>query len=306
MESAEAAWVPWDSQLTQWNMLELSDCFQMANRTVEPAAVCTPGLPVEYYQYMATEIFGSFLQTSNPTISSSRGQMIQYAAGTQNVPIEKAAAQEFKEAAREFKLDKDLMRVRIHRYPPSLRAFDEWYTVPRMVAIGPYHHVQLRDQPKQVEKAKHVAAHHCIRESGHSIQGVYGAVVSAAHDGRRLYDKDVMAGIGDGDFLPMMFYDAYFLVQYMLWCTHGIVDMDASLRSFFDFNRKVLRHDFMLFENQLPWRVVKTVMRFRPLNLVDFIADWRYYLQDRKVLEVKPVVLDDSFEPPHLLGLLRF
>jgi hypothetical protein len=70
---------------------------------------------------------------------------------------------------------------------------------------------------------------------------LYGAVVSAAHDARRLYDKDVMAGIGDGDFLPMMFYDACFLVQYMLWCTHGIVDMDASLRSFFDFNRKVLR-----------------------------------------------------------------
>ncbi|XP_025828378.1 uncharacterized protein LOC112903350 [Panicum hallii] len=303
MEPEAAAWVPWDSQLTQWSM-ELSDCFQMANRTIEPA-VWTPGLPVEY-QYAATEIFGNFLQTSNPTSSSSGGQMIQYAAGTQNVLIEKAAAQEFEEAAREFKVDMDLMRMRIHRYPPSLREFDEWYTLPRMVAIGPYHHVRLRDQPKQVEKVKHVAAYHCIRESGHSLQEVYGAVVSAAHDARRLYGKDVMAGIGDADFLPMMFYDACFLVQYMLWCTHGIAEMDASLRSFFDFNRKVLRHDLMLFENQLPWRVVATVMRFRPVNLVDFISDWREYLQDRKVLEEKPVVLDDSYEPPHLLGLLRF
>ena len=62
----------------------------------------------------------------------------------------------------------------------------------------------------------------------------------------------------------------------------------------------------MLFENQLPWRVVETVMRFRPVNLVDFISDWRDYLQDRKVLQEKHVVLDDSYEPPHLLGLLGF
>ena len=66
MEPEAAAWVPWDSQLTQWSM--------------EPA-VWTPGLPAEY-QYAATEIFGSFLQTSNPTNFSSGGQMIQYAAGT--------------------------------------------------------------------------------------------------------------------------------------------------------------------------------------------------------------------------------
>ncbi|KAF8665867.1 hypothetical protein HU200_053948 [Digitaria exilis] len=115
-----------------------------------------------------------------------------------------------------------------------------------------------------------------------------------------------MAGIGDHDFLPMMFYDACFLVQYMLWCTPGISETEGSLRSFFDFNRKVLRHDLMMLENQLPWLVVETVMRFRPVQLVDFIADWRDYLQDRKILEEKHVVLDDSYDPPHLLGLLRF
>lgn len=303
MEPEAAAWAPWDSQLTRWSM-EQSECFQMANSTMEPA-IWTPGLPVGY-QYAATELFGSFLQTSNPASSNSGGQMIQNAADTQKVPVEKAAAQEFEEAAREFKVDMDTMRLRIHRYPPSLRQFDEWYTVSRMVAMGPYHHFRLRDQPKQVEKVKHVAAHHCIRESGHSLQEVYGAVVSAGHNARHLYDKDVMADLGDDDFLPMMFYDACFLVQYMLWCTDGAVEMDVSLHRFFDFNRKVLRHDLMLFENQLPWSVVETVMRFRPVNLADFISDWRDYLQDRKVLEGKAVILVDSYELPHLLGLLRF
>ncbi|CAL4982641.1 unnamed protein product [Urochloa decumbens] len=296
----EAAWIPWDSRVTYWSM-EVGDLFQMPNMIMEPE-VWAPANPVE-----CNEIFGRFLQTSIPTSSSSTGgQLVKYPAATQNNLIEKTVAQEFEEAAREFKVAIDLMKMKINRYPPSLRAFDEWYTVPRMVAIGPYHHVRLRDQPKQVEKVKHVAAHHCIRESGHSIEEVYAAITSAAHDGRRLYDKDVMARIGDDDFLTMMFYDACFLVQYMLWCTHGAVEMDASLRSFLDFNRKVLRHDLMLFENQLPWLVVEAVMRFRPVDLADFISDWRDYLQDRKVLQEKPVVLDDSYKPPHLLGLLWF
>ncbi|CAO2150188.1 unnamed protein product [Urochloa humidicola] len=294
----EVAWIPWDSRVTYWSM-EVGDLFQMPNLIMEPE-VWAPANPVE-----CTEIFGSFLQTSIPS-SSSGGQLVEFPVATQNDLIEKSAAQEFEEAAREFKVDIDLIKMKINRYPPSLRAFDEWYTVPRMVAMGPYHHVRLQDLPKQVEKVKHVAAHHCIRESGRSIQEVYSVVVSAARNARRLYDKDVMAQIGDSDFVTMMFYDACFLVQYMLWCTNGVVDMDASLRSFFNFNRKVLRHDLMLLENQLPWPVVQAVMRFRPVDLAGFISDWRDYLQDRKVLQEKPVMLDDSYEPPHLLGLLRF
>ncbi|KAF8665873.1 hypothetical protein HU200_053954 [Digitaria exilis] len=202
----------------------------------------------------------------------------------------------------------DTIRMKIHRYPASLRGFNEYSSVPRMVAMGPYHCARvLQDQLiKHVEKVKYVAAYHCVMESGHSLKEVYDAVVSAAHIARHRYDNNLMAGIDDGDFLPMMFYDACFLVQYMLWCTPAATEMEASLRSFFDFNRKVLRHDLMLLENQLPWLVVEAVMRFRHVELVDFIADWRDYLQDRKVLEEKPVVLDESYEPPHLLGLLRF
>ncbi|KAF8736754.1 hypothetical protein HU200_014311 [Digitaria exilis] len=151
----------------------------------------------------------------------------------------------FQETAQEFKDDMDTMRMKIHRYPASLRGFDEWYSVPRMVAMGPYHHGRvLQDHLKQVEKVN-------------TCFGVHQ--------------------------------------QLLRWRLHCIV--------FFDFNRKVLRHDLMLLENQLPWLVVETVMRFRPVELVDFVADWRHYLKDRKVLEEKPIVLDDRYEPPHLLGL---
>ncbi|XP_062182909.1 UPF0481 protein At3g47200-like [Phragmites australis] len=265
--------------------------FQLANWTMEPA-VWSPDLP-------ADQIFGSWLQTS--VASSSGEQLVEYAAATQNNdPIHV-----FEEAAHEFETDINMMKMKMHTYPASFRALGEQYTAPTMVAIGPYHHG--RDRLKQAETAKHVAAYHCIRESGHSVQEMYDAVVSVAHYARSLYDQAAVAGIGDDDFLPMMFYDACFLVQYMLTCTPtGFAEMDPALRSFLDSNDNDIYHDIMLLENQLPWRVVEAVMRFRPVPLEGFITCLKGCLQDRKVPEEEPFVLDESYEPPHLLGLLRF
>jgi hypothetical protein len=132
-------------------------------------------------------------------------------------------------------------------------------------------------------------------------------VVSAAHDARHLYDKDVMAGISDRDFLmPMMFFDACFLVQYMLWHTRrGWKEMDRSLRRFFYLNRIVLRNDIMLLENQLPLEVVKAIMRFSHVSLTRFVSFLRDIMQNRRVLKGEPLVLDDKYKTPHLLGLLR-
>ncbi|XP_004980884.1 UPF0481 protein At3g47200 [Setaria italica] len=210
----------------------------------------------------------------------------------------------FQKVVRDFEDGIGKIGMKMHRYPPNIRDLGDWCTVPRIVAIGPYHHG--RQQLKEVEQVKHVAAYHCILESDHSLREVYDAVVSAAHDARHLYSKDVMAGIDDGDFLPMMFFDACFLVQYMLWHTkRGKEEMDPSLRRWFSLNRKVLRNDIMLLENQLPWGVVKAVMRFRRASLTGFVSSLRGILQNRMVFKAESFVLDDRYKPPHLLGILR-
>lgn len=214
----------------------------------------------------------------------------------------------FEKAARDFKDSVDTMRMKIHRYPASIRSLGDLYTIPKTVAIGPYNHGL--DHLKQAEKVKHVAAYHCIRESGRSVQEIYDAVVSIAGDARRLYDTDVIDAIGDDVFLPMMFYDACFLVQYMVTCTSGLSQMDPALRSFFNANDDSIYRDIMQLENQLPWQVVEAVMRFRAVSLTEFVASVRGCLQDRKIPDEKPFVLvDGSYDPPpppHLLGLLRF
>ena len=99
-----------------------------------------------------------------------------------------------------------------------------------------------------------MAAYHCIEESGRPVEDLYGAVISAVGTtyGRHLYlNKD--AGLSDDDFLPMMFFDACFLVHCMVWYTDRSGKMDVSLSKFFEHNYNGIRHDMMLLDNQLPW-----------------------------------------------------
>ncbi|KAF8645021.1 hypothetical protein HU200_066224 [Digitaria exilis] len=311
----EAAWLPWDSQaLVHWSMEPGN--LEMANWTMEPT-VWAPGPSMESE---STEVFVSCLQTSSaPPTSTGDKLMVDQSSAQQEleldfdnivIKIHSDPIHVFEKAARDFKDGVDTMRMKIHRYPATIRSLGELYTVPTTVAIGPYHHG--RDHLKPAEKVKHVAAYHCIRESGRSVQEIYEAVISVADDARRLYDSNIVDGIGDDDFLPMMFYDACFLVQYMLTCTTitgGLSQMDPALRSFFDANDDSIYRDIMQLENQLPWRVVEAVMRFRPVSLTEFVASVRGCLQDRKVPDEKPFVLVDgnSYDPPpHLLGLLRY
>ncbi|CAO2142852.1 unnamed protein product [Urochloa humidicola] len=230
----------------------------------------------------------------------------------------------FEKVAWEYKLDVDMMKMKIHRYPPAIRSLGEAHTVPTTVSIGPYHHG--RAHLAATERIKHVAAYHCIRESGRHVQDIYDAVVSAAADSRRLYDTTSSSAVAaivadDGEFFPMMFFDACFLVQYLLTCTHsGMEHMDPSLRSFFDANDNDVFRDIMLLENQIPWRVLEALMAFRPVPIAEFVASLRGCLQDRKVQDDSDAdhhhkrrhgiaALDaaghSSSPPPHLLGLLR-
>ncbi|KAJ1261661.1 hypothetical protein BS78_09G047600 [Paspalum vaginatum] len=301
-----AAWPPWNFELPNW--------------TMEPAARApAPGLPGESE---STEKYGSWIQTSFPNNSGGVQLVDHYAAVTHHGPIENGAQESlevalhdmeieihdnpihvFEELAHEFEADVDMIKVKIHRYPPNIRDLGDWCTVPRIVAFGPYHHG--RQELKKAERVKHVAAYHCIRESRYSVREIYDAVVLVADNARNLYDKDVMAGISNDDFYHMMFFDACFLVQFMAWRVSE-KEVDPSLRSYFHCNRRGINHDIHLLENQLPWQVVKVVLGFRPLPLEEFVAPWRGLLQDRRrILRGKTSLgLDDSYEPPHLLGLL--
>ncbi|KAK3136141.1 hypothetical protein QOZ80_5BG0428720 [Eleusine coracana subsp. coracana] len=306
MEPAEV-WVPCDLQLANW--------------ITEPV-VYAPYLAVEY---ASTDIFDNCIQTSAP---DSNGQIVEYAAAG---PIGMIAEQEFvdeshnmdiNDAERVFKgavedvaKDEEPKGMKMYKFPESIiraRGLRErCATVPMVMAIGPYH--QHQANLKKAEKMKYAAACHCIAyystksRQTWAVQEMYDAVVEAARGARKLYDQDVVAGISDDDFLPMMFYDACFLVQYMfVTYTNEICKDMRPFCNFIDSNEADIFHDIMLLENQLPWPVVDAVLKFMPEpTLRGFIKMKKGCLQDRKE-NVGCFRWNGTCDnPPHLLGLLQ-
>ncbi|XP_066336312.1 UPF0481 protein At3g47200-like isoform X1 [Miscanthus floridulus] len=334
MESTStAAWAgPYELQLAMnWTAEEAPA--DDAQEVWAPAV----GHPLQYASI--ADIFGSscslqpYVVPASSYSSGGQQQLVEYnyynyyAAAAQHHdpdPMEtymNSPEKLFQQRQKEFMDDAKLMKTKMHRYPPSIQALGDWCTVPKVVAIGPYYHPQ--DHLQKAEKMKHVAAQYCIQEykkfnnndSGLSVRDMYEAVVSVAAkiDARGLYDKDVMAGIGyEDDFLPMMFYDACFLVIYML--RKSGTPFDPDLYDFFESNDNDIAHDIMLLENQIPLQVVDAVMNMctaDPLERMKrFIAMWREdgFLQDRVPRELPRVDWDKDYynKAPHLLGLLRF
>ncbi|CAD6252862.1 unnamed protein product [Miscanthus lutarioriparius] len=329
MESTStAAWAgPYELQLAMnWTAQEAP---------ADDARVWAPavGHPLQYASI--ADIFGSscslqpYVVPASSYSSGGQQQLVEYnyyAAAAQHHdpdPMEtymNSPKKLFQERQKEFKDDAKLMKTKMHRYPPSIQALGDWCTVPKVVAIGPYYH--RRDHLQKAEKMKHVAAQYCIQlynrvnndNPGLSVRDLYVEVVSVAAkiDARGLYDKDVMAGIGyEDDFLPMMFYDACFLVIYTLRKSGTGLDQDLS--DFFESNDNDIAHDIMLLENQIPLQVMSAVMNMctsEPLERMKrFIAMWRGdgFLQDRVDRELPGDWDQDYYDKaPHLLGLLRF
>ncbi|KAF8665871.1 hypothetical protein HU200_053952 [Digitaria exilis] len=285
---AASAWGPCEFQLANWI-------------PQEPAAT---GLPVVEYASTLPEASG---------VMQQQEQLVEYdtyysAATSQhhanNATGEKAtisndsyARSVVKQVMGEFEEHIDMKKVKLHRHPECLQAIDKSYTVPRIVAIGPYHHGL--DHLKPAETVKHAAACHCVVQSGCLLEDLYGAVVPVADSVRCLYDNDVMAGIGCEDFRHMMFFDACFLVQYMLMqvYTGNVYD---SLNGFLSPNRVDIFHDVMLLENQLPWKLVETKAFIRVMRHC-MMSDDRHEPPQHKDFE-----WDSTYKPPHLLGLLRY
>jgi hypothetical protein len=207
-----------------------------------------------------------------------------------------------------FKDHMNMMKQKMHRYPACLGAVDKSYTVPRLVAVGPYHHGL--EHLKEAEEVKKVAVGHCTGK-GKFLKEMYEEFIPVANDARHFYDKDVMAGISDNDFQHMMFFDACFLVQYMVMRTTRRDTIDRSLQRFMSPNRIDIFHDIMLLENQLPWTVVDKVMKLLDSSWISkkFVTRMRYCMMPhdhREDPEPKPFIWYEDYNPPHLLGLLRY
>ncbi|KAF6987165.1 hypothetical protein CFC21_004831 [Triticum aestivum] len=257
-------------------------------------------------------------QTSLPSGSDSgmQLQVVEYAAPA--TPTHDTCTdqdQVLKEVVQAFNADYlDIMEKKMHRFPPSLVDVDGRYKVPVTVAIGPYHHGH--PGRLEAERVKHVAASQCVTDSGLSLQELYSVVCSVSDDARSLYYHNEAAGkyMGNDDFLPMMFFDGCFLVQFMRWY-YPDRDMHEALDSYFYAHFERISTDIMMLENQIPWVVVQAIFNLMPPAASPWLSPWEQFvikmrsgMKNREVsnIDSDDIVVDPTYKPPHLLGLVRF
>jgi hypothetical protein len=162
-----------------------------------------------------------------------------------------------------------------------------------------------------MQKVKQVAGYQFFLEyipgGPSTYKEIHEQILSVPSAARSLYDKDVVAAIGEAEFVEMMILDGMFLLQYMRM-TISPQSVCSSLLRCFHSNQACISNDIMLLENQIPWVVIEEINKFsnRPLQLEDIIAKMGRTLQVRGDKNREPFELSGMYKPPHLLGLLRF
>nr|XP_048330867.1 UPF0481 protein At3g47200-like [Ziziphus jujuba var. spinosa] len=186
---------------------------------------------------------------------------------------------------------------------------------PHVVSIGPYHHGKPHLQ--EVENLKtEMALRYCRRFPGPGVSDLYKRgfdlyerVKDVASEARGFYDKERLNNIDDEAFTKMMFLDGCFILEFMIMCLPmGEEEYHTNMTA-------NVKRDLFLLENQLPYIVLKELMKGK-----DDEKDWKKRIEKFitlcRRLPVKPWQFINAIEfahglspkdnsPLHLLEVMR-
>lgn len=202
----------------------------------------------------------------------------------------------------------------IQMVPQSVRGgLEQRYFAPEVVSIGPYHH---RASPHlvEMEQVKEAVSHEFCRsalkgknttatDKKPAVDLFLDAVRPVLPEARLCY-ADAFDTIAGNEFANMMVVDGCFLLAVAAILTK---DYPAELEHWSWTHGRMLRimKDMLLFENQIPWAVVRALMVLRPVRVDEFVAKLLAYLDVRSR---EPRFEDapwHALSPVHLLDLVH-
>ncbi|KAF8659535.1 hypothetical protein HU200_058285 [Digitaria exilis] len=204
----------------------------------------------------------------------------------------------------------------IQKVPSSVRGgLDEHYFLPDVVSIGPYHH-RAAPHLVEMEQVKEAVAHEFCRSavkgtklaslSTSAVDLFLEAVRPVLPEARLCYAADVFGGraIADNDFANMMVVDGCFLLAVVAILTKDYPD-DLEHWSWTHGRMLRIMKDILLFENQIPWAVVRALMSLRPVRVDVFVAKVLAYLDVHSREPRFDQTPWHKLRPVHLLDLVH-
>ncbi|KAH7844634.1 hypothetical protein Vadar_030116 [Vaccinium darrowii] len=125
---------------------------------------------------------------------------------------------------------------------------------PKVVSIGPCHHG--KPELQTIERLKPLMVRQYVEHWGVKIDGLYDEVVKVASDARKSYSEGLTEKFNDEEFTCMMFVDGCFSLHYICSIVEGNHDELKKIQQI-----ALVRRDMLLLENQLPFLVLRVLMR---------------------------------------------
>ena len=191
------------------------------------------------------------------------------------------------------------------------------YYDPKFVSFGPYHHG--KDELQATQKIKTKVMRNFILDHGKTIEDLYIKVRLLNDQARRCYVDGSTNSYSDEAFALMMLQDSCFILFLIEWRrfifqenkewltsrNDEIISMIVNQLGVLELT-VLLNRDLLLLENQIPFLVLKVLMRNiyeenEGLTMIKSFLNWIQWGNFQKIDTQE----NDKEEPLHLLGLLK-
>ncbi|KAI8559130.1 hypothetical protein RHMOL_Rhmol04G0150200 [Rhododendron molle] len=225
-------------------------------------------------------------------------------------------------------LHSGLQKPKIQTVQPFLREVEtnkKSYD-PKVVSIGPCHHGKPDLQP--IERLKKPMVLLYVEKRQVKIDELYEKVVEVASEVRKCYAEGLTEMFNDEEFTHMMFLDGCFTLPYICSIVEGNHEELKKIQQI-----ALVRRDLLLLENQLPFLVLRVLMRAsfgiaegeekittfikcirgeEPPKAVALLKQIKYFfrqhclgLESHSEVQMQDRKYKDNDEPVHLLELVR-